>query len=141
MPMYVATVGTGGDREAPCSDLVTTVRDLTSIKCEKCKMHTPTARSRVCTWLTLALLAGMAGTAATGCTALVRTLTCTATQVQREQSPDGAYVASLYRLNCGGAMNHYEGAVFLSDRAQTVNPLEFETASGTLYPFVADTTI
>jgi hypothetical protein len=61
--------------------------------------------------------------------------------VQRTPSPNGIRVAWLYRLNCGGAMNGYEGAVFLSERSQTINPLEFEEVQSVLYPYHEDATI
>jgi len=89
--------------------------------------------------IVLTLLVASAGSACRGGVTLVRSLTCSTTLVQQAASPDGAHVASLYRLNCGGAMNSYEGRVFLSDRLDTVNPLEFEAAQSVLYPYHADT--
>jgi hypothetical protein len=104
-------------------------------------MQTPAVSSRACMGLVLALFTATAGTACTGGVTLVRRLTCSTTLVQQEPSPDGARVASLYRVNCGGAMNHFEGIVFLSDHSATPNPLDFENAQSVLYPFASDTSI
>jgi hypothetical protein len=104
-------------------------------------MRTPAANLRRRVWLTLAMVSAMAGTACTATTAVVRRLTCSTTLIQQAPSPDGARIASLYSANCGGAMTRFEGLVFLSDRSETVNPLDFEHAQGILYPFSPDTSL
>jgi hypothetical protein len=103
-------------------------------------MRTP-GRSRACMLLALALFAATVTTACKGGTMLARRLTCSTLLLQQERSPSGARVASLYRLNCGGAMNHFEAVVFLTDRSDTPNPLDFESAQGVLYPFPGETSL
>jgi hypothetical protein len=97
-------------------------------------MRPPAVRSRACISLALAVFAATATTACTGGVALVRRLTCETKLLQQERSPNGARVASLYLLNCGGAMNSYEAVVYLTDRSDTLDPLAFEKAQVSLYP-------
>jgi len=104
-------------------------------------MLTAVMNTRALAWIGLIVVMSVAGSACQRQTYLVRRLTCDAKLEQQVTSPDAGRVASLYRLNCGGAMNSYEGVVFLTERAQTVDPFDFEKAQSSLYPFHADTTI
>ena len=104
-------------------------------------MLTAAMNTRALASFGLIVLISVTGSACRGETYMVRRWICEAKLEQRASSPDAARVAWLYRLNCGGAMNSYEGVVFLTERSQIVDPFDFERAQSALYPFHADTMI